>query len=156
MKINKKWIRNDRGITLIEVLAVIVILSIIASMAVLVIGDAIQKARRQAFVSNAYIMRNASTVYYKNKEFNHEPVKDIVTYRELVESGFLDVIIDPDTGVKWEMDHSNAFVVFNEGKVASICLVGTKRKLCGDKQGDRFLPMPVEQITEENVKEVDS
>ena len=153
---NKKWFINERGVTLIEILAVIVILSVIASMAVLVIGDAIQKARGQAFVTNAYIMRNASTVYYKNKELNHELVGETVTYQELVGEGFLDVIMDPDTGEQWSMDHSTSYVVFKEGKAASICLVGNRRKLCGEKQGDRYLPLPVDQISEENVKEVDS
>ena len=152
--INRK--SNENGATLIELLAVIVILGVIASMAVLVIGDVIQKARKQAFVSNAYIMRNASTVYYKNKEFNKEPLVNPVTYNELVTSGFLDVIIDPDTGDKWGLDHTDSYVLFKDGKAVSICLIGMKRKLCGEKQGGDYLPLPLNQIREENVEDRES
>lgn len=120
------------------------------------IGDVIQKARKQAFVSNAYIMRNASTVYYKNKEFNKEPLVNPVTYNELVTSGFLDVIIDPDTGDKWGLDHTDSYVLFKDGKAVSICLIGMKRKLCGEKQGGDYLPLPLNQIREENVEDRES
>ena len=154
-KKNRERQSNESGATLIELLAVVVILGIIASVAVLVIGDVIQQARKQAFVSNAYIMRNASTVYYKNKEFNKEPVDNPVTYQMLVEEGFLDVIIDPDTGEKWEMDHTDSYVVFKEGKAVSICLLGNKRKLCGEKKGESYEPLPLDQISEDNVKDLD-
>ncbi len=147
---------NEIGATLIELLAVIVILGIIASVAVLVIGDVIQTARKQAFVSNAYIMRNASTVFYKNKEFNKEPLINPVTYNELVTSGFLDVIIDPDTGDEWGLDQSESYVVFKDGKAVSICLIGMKRKLCGEKQAEGYVPLPIDQIREENVKDRDT
>lgn len=154
-KTNGKGQSNENGFTLIEVLAVVVILGIIGAVAVLVIGDVIQKARTQAFVSNAYIMRNAGTVYYKNKEFNKEPVSDIVTYKELVVSGFLDVIIDPDTGDKWELESSNSYVAFKDGKAVSICLIGIERKLCGKKQNDGYMPLPLNQIQEEYVEDRD-
>ena len=144
----------DSGATLIEVLAVIVILGIISAMAVLVIGDVIERARKQAFVSNAHLMRNASTVYYKNKEFNKESVGNTLTYSELVRAGFLDVIIDPDTSEKWELDQTYSYIKFKDGKAVSICLIGDKRKLCGERQGDSYLPLPVDQINETNVQDL--
>ncbi len=156
-KKNGKWQSSENGATLIELLAVIVILGIIAAVTVLVIGNVIQKARTQAFVSNAYIMRNAGTVYYKNKEFHKEPVNEIVTYTELVLSGFLDVIIDPDTGEKWGLESSaDSYVAFKDGKAVSICLMGIERKLCGEKQDDAYLPLPIADIKEENVEDRDN
>ncbi|RIV13331.1 prepilin-type N-terminal cleavage/methylation domain-containing protein, partial [Priestia flexa] len=44
----KKFLKNEKGLTLIELLAVIVILGIIAAIAIPSIGGIIQKSREDA------------------------------------------------------------------------------------------------------------
>lgn len=49
----KKRIKNEKGLTLIELLAVIVILAIIAAIAIPAIGNIINKSRDKAEISDA-------------------------------------------------------------------------------------------------------
>jgi type IV pilus assembly protein PilA len=53
MTLVQKTLRNQKGLTLIELLAVIVILGIIAAIAVPAIGNVIEKSREKATVAEA-------------------------------------------------------------------------------------------------------
>lgn len=57
-------IKNERGLTLIELLAVIVILGIIAAIAVPSIGGIIQKSREDGVKADAIQYLNAAKMYY--------------------------------------------------------------------------------------------
>ncbi|MBE2923214.1 prepilin-type N-terminal cleavage/methylation domain-containing protein [Anoxybacillus flavithermus] len=60
----KKLIRNEKGLTLIELLAVIVILGIIAAIAIPSIGGLIENSRKDAHIANAQQMVNAARLAY--------------------------------------------------------------------------------------------
>ena len=60
----KKLIRNEKGLTLIELLAVIVILGIIAAIAIPSIGGLIENSRKDAHIANAHQMVNAARLAY--------------------------------------------------------------------------------------------
>ncbi len=52
----KKWMKkfkNERGLTLVELLAVIVILAIVAIIAFVFIGGVIENSKKDAHISNA-------------------------------------------------------------------------------------------------------
>ena len=50
---NKKLVKNEKGLTLVELLAVIVILAIVAAIAVPAIGNIIQNSRDKAVLTEA-------------------------------------------------------------------------------------------------------
>lgn len=100
MKRRCHLIRNQKGMTMIELLAVIVILGILSAVAVPLMGNLIQEAKDRAFVSNAYSMKEAASLniraQLKAMEESGSPVK--IYYHQLVNQGFLEPFRDPDTG----------------------------------------------------------
>ncbi|MDX8290006.1 prepilin-type N-terminal cleavage/methylation domain-containing protein [Metabacillus indicus] len=62
----KKMLKNERGLTLIELLAVVVILGIIAAIAVPAIGNVIQKSKVDAYNSDALQILSAADIYEAN------------------------------------------------------------------------------------------
>ncbi|WP_341960824.1 prepilin-type N-terminal cleavage/methylation domain-containing protein [Planococcus maritimus] len=84
----KKFIQNklkdQKGLTLIELLAVIVILAIIAAIAIPAIGNIIENSRYSAVKSDALNTLSAANIY-----FAENPTKTKVTTSTL-DSGYLD------------------------------------------------------------------
>ncbi|KYG89150.1 hypothetical protein A0U40_13875 [[Bacillus] sp. KCTC 13219] len=60
----KKRIKNEKGLTLIELLAVIVILAIVAAIAVPAIGNIIENSRVNAAKADATNILNAANIYF--------------------------------------------------------------------------------------------
>lgn len=63
-KTMKKRIKNEKGLTLIELLAVVVILAIVAAIAVPAIGNIIDNSRYSAIKADAVNVINAAQLYY--------------------------------------------------------------------------------------------
>ena len=61
--LNKKLVKNEKGLTLIELLAVIVILAIVAAIAVPAIGNIIENSRIKAVKADAINILNAANIY---------------------------------------------------------------------------------------------
>lgn len=68
----KKWIqeqkqfKNERGLTLVELLAVIVILAIVATIAFVAIGNVMENSRQDALIGNAQQMIESAKLYEAN------------------------------------------------------------------------------------------
>ncbi|RHW40166.1 type II secretion system protein [Lysinibacillus yapensis] len=60
----KKRIKNEKGLTLIELLAVIVILAIVSAIAIPAIGNIIDNSRYNAVKADAINVINAAQLYY--------------------------------------------------------------------------------------------
>ncbi|MBY0222518.1 type II secretion system protein [Sporosarcina aquimarina] len=60
----QKKLKNEKGLTLVELLAVIVILGIIAAIAVPAIGNIIDNSRAKALVSDGINVMNAGNMYF--------------------------------------------------------------------------------------------
>jgi type IV pilus assembly protein PilA len=85
----KRFIKNERGLTLIELLAVIVILGIIAAIAIPSIGGLINKTKQDAQVSEAVQIINAARIYSTTN-----PSDTSITHTEL--EPYLDKVKDTD------------------------------------------------------------
>ncbi|MBO1913251.1 prepilin-type N-terminal cleavage/methylation domain-containing protein, partial [Microvirga sp. 3-52] len=64
----KKQLNNEKGLTLIELLAVIVILAIIAAIAVPAIGNIIAKSNDRAILADASTVLSGAKLAIANNE----------------------------------------------------------------------------------------
>ena len=94
----KKLIRNEKGLTLIELLAVIVILGIIAAIAIPSIGGLIDNSKKDAHVANAQQMINAAKIAVTADKslLPAEGKAKVVSLKYLEDNGYLEEIKDPD------------------------------------------------------------
>jgi type IV pilus assembly protein PilA len=94
----KKRLKNQRGMTLVELLAVIVILGIISAIAVPSIGQVINKTKTDAHVANAQQMVNAAKLAVASDKTaqpsNGDTLNLSLVY--LQTEGYLDDFTDPD------------------------------------------------------------
>ena len=81
----KKMIKGEKGFTLVELLAVIVILGIIVAIAIPAIGKVIDNAKTDANDAEITLITDAARLY----EIQHDGGLP-VTVAELVKEGFLD------------------------------------------------------------------
>ncbi|KHF29684.1 prepilin-type N-terminal cleavage/methylation domain-containing protein [Anoxybacillus sp. EFIL] len=84
----KRFIRNEKGLTLIELLAVIVILGIIAAIAIPSIGAIIDNSKKDAHIANAKQLVNAARIAVTADAAN--AAKTSFTMKELVDGGYLE------------------------------------------------------------------
>ncbi|MGD6872543.1 type II secretion system protein [Sutcliffiella horikoshii] len=99
----RKMLRNEKGLTLIELLAVVVILGIIAAIAVPSIGNIIEKSREDAHIANGQQLMNAAKLALLNEEVT--PTSGQIQIADLSE--YIDKI-DTD-------DYASAYVTVAEG-----------------------------------------
>lgn len=81
----QKKLNNEKGMTLIELLAVIVIIAIIAAIAIPAIGNIIENSRYSAVKSDATNSISAANIY-----FTENPDKTSVSAKKLKDDGYLD------------------------------------------------------------------
>jgi type IV pilus assembly protein PilA len=85
-------IRNKKGLTLIELLAVVLIIGIIAAIAVPAVSNAIEKSKRNADMSTQALVKEAATRYVLDN-----PTATTVTVVDLQSGGYLNTVKFNDT-----------------------------------------------------------
>ena len=80
----KKRLKNEKGLTLVELLAVIVILGIVAAIAIPAIGNLIENSKYNGVKADAINVLNAANIY-----FTENDDKKTATLADL-EAGYLD------------------------------------------------------------------
>ncbi|RWR11854.1 type II secretion system protein [Siminovitchia fortis] len=117
-KLLTRFKKDQRGLTLVELLAVVVILAIVAAIAFVMIGKVIENSKKDAVVADAQQMIAAAKLYEANVD---EVGTTGVTAKALSDEGFLGALTDPWTkdaygetalsGFKVTKDDSNVYRV---------------------------------------------
>lgn len=128
--------KDERGLTLIEVLAVLVILGIVAAVAFLFTSKVIQQSKGQAFVANAIAMKESATLHKRSNEVILDgKVEGKLMYQELIEEGYLEPLMDPYTNKEWttteDADGSFVEIRFEDNRLNYyVCLKSDTKVLC--------------------------
>lgn len=100
-RIRQAW-KNEKGLTLVELLAVVIILGIIAAIAVPSIGGIIENSKRDAHIANAQQMVNSAKLVAISELSGKEDGTYIVTLDFLVDQGYLEPVEDPFSGLDYD------------------------------------------------------
>ncbi|OIK16966.1 hypothetical protein BIV60_01430 [Bacillus sp. MUM 116] len=155
----KKKLKEQQGMTLVELLAVIVILGIIAAIAIPSIGKLIDNSKLDAHVANASQVISSTQLAVTNEPKLQLGTK-YIPLEYLEATGVLDKVKDPDsvgysrgnvTGidavVALNAAPATSYVKVVDGKVMEIRLFSTKRGV----QDDTGKAIGVDNITRNDV-----
>lgn len=139
----KKILKNEKGLTLIELLAVVVILGIIAAIAVPSIGGIIDNTKKDAHVANAQQMISATKIYltaHPEKTPVNATDSTEITYANLVDGGYVqDKLSDPDASKGTEYSVAKVEVkkaASGQQMVYTVTLTGSKRQIAGKTESE--------------------
>lgn len=119
---------NEKGYSLIEVLAVIVILGIIAVIGLLSISNVIASSKDKTFVNNALAIIHAADLYLRDEEVADRDSLIKITYADLYHLNYINEFSDPYTGeVLTPSDET--YVEVDDGKITKVFLYGENRTL---------------------------
>ncbi|MFE3576607.1 prepilin-type N-terminal cleavage/methylation domain-containing protein [Lysinibacillus sp. NPDC059133] len=115
---NKKLLKNQKGLTLIELLAVIVILAIIAAIAIPAIGNIINNSKDKAILSDAAGLLSGAKIAIADGACS-ETVKEITCGKDVLADVFegKDKLIDSD---KVTYDKSKSEYRISYGELVNI------------------------------------
>lgn len=109
----KKLLNNQKGLTLVELLVVIVVLGIVSAIAVPSVGGILNNAKKDGHIANAQQMvssaRLAMTV---EEDFTSD---NELTLQELVENGYLEAVPEDPSNKGNTYDKDSKIAVSQDG-----------------------------------------
>ncbi|NBI28000.1 type II secretion system protein [Chengkuizengella marina] len=107
--------KQEKGLTLVELLAVIVVLGIIAAIAVPSINGIINDTEVQAREAVAIQLYEAArlSVTISNTDVSNNEDDVVITLSDLDDSGFLSGVVDPATGEALNVNDTNVTFAAN-------------------------------------------
>lgn len=155
MKKMKQIMKDEEGLTLVELLAVVVIMAIIAGIAAVSISKVIQRTREDAQVSNVQQMM-ASANLYDIQEENGLGVDEggnpkITTLNDLKEKGTIKTVgflAEGKIAESITFDKNNDGVIYLKSLPAGSLVAGKKKSKAFSEYGEDI----ENSITEENVQ----
>ncbi|KRE93060.1 hypothetical protein ASG89_05985 [Paenibacillus sp. Soil766] len=107
--------KNEKGLTLIELLAVIVIIAIIAAIAIPSISTIIEKSKQSAHRSNAHMLVDAARLYISGEGVNvSTTAPTIINMEKMKALGYLQSV-PQDPSNKGETYNAGTFTAPNTG-----------------------------------------
>ncbi|MCT1540836.1 MULTISPECIES: prepilin-type N-terminal cleavage/methylation domain-containing protein [Lysinibacillus] len=133
---NGRIAKNEKGLTLIELLAVIVILAIISAIAIPAIGNIIENTRYNAAKADAINVLNAANLYFTDEpDQSSVTVSTLKTEKYLDNAGKLESVATTATVTKGSPNSLTATNVPYSGTTKTITFTGaTLQSINGDKQ----------------------
>ncbi|MFC3040113.1 competence type IV pilus major pilin ComGC [Virgibacillus xinjiangensis] len=96
--IKKNW-KKEKGFTLVELLAVIVILGIIVAIAVPAVGSIIDSSEKDAHEANVELFINAAKMADMDEEYD---IESGISLGDLLDGGYLEEIpTNPTDGIEY-------------------------------------------------------
>src|SRR5690625_3817655 len=117
VKKGMKRLKNERGLTLVELLAVIVILAIIGTIAFVMFGNIIENSKKDAHIANAQQLIAAAKLYDTDQGIEGGSI----TSDDLHTEGFLDPLVDP-----WGEGEEYSGTVNKDGTEYTVTITGGK------------------------------
>ena len=147
----KKFIRNPNGLTLLELLAVVVILGIVSAIAIPTFINIIENTKKDTHIANAKQIADAAENYYtyyhlfKENSLGENKIKLIT----LISEGYLDSIKDPSIFSENYDENSTSVIIKNSGNDTQyfVVLVGS--------DNSQYIREPVKEVyslTREDIK----
>jgi type IV pilus assembly protein PilA len=157
VKRTREIFKSQKGFTLVELLAVIVILGIIAAIAVPSIGGIIDNTKKDAYIANAQQMVSGARMALaggENQDTNIINNKSGYRLKTLIDKGYIEPFTDPDTKGTYDATELAASYVLIEdhpdgtnNKIYRVYLDGKKRVL----KGSDGYPVNIKDVDRDNV-----
>lgn len=115
--------RSEKGFTLMEILAVIILLAVIALITIPIITGIINESKMEAFKGTAYGLVDSARIFYTKKVMNHEEGEEITfNYVGGVESS---TKVDAYLDYNGEKPKSGLLTIRGDGKVLLVIYDGS-------------------------------